>query len=101
MVRLFVLAAIVMLVWRLMTGRWPWQPKIDAHQRKLAGARALLGVRADADRGTIMAAHRRHIAEVHPDRGGTDARVHEADAARDLLLAQIPPVIIDHPEEPK
>ena len=99
--RLLILAAIVLLVWRLMTGRWPWQAKVDPHQSRLADARALLGVRADADRGTIMAAHRRRIAEVHPDRGGTDARVHEADAARDLLLAQIPPVIIDHPEEPK
>jgi len=33
------------------------------------------------------------IAMVHPDRGGTNGQVHEANAARDLLLDDLP----DHP----
>ncbi|ANI77895.1 MULTISPECIES: J domain-containing protein [Sphingobium] len=51
-------------------------------------ARALLGVGADADAGEIRAAHRRLIASVHPDRGGTEALAAQINAARDLLLAQ-------------
>ncbi len=101
MMRLVVLAALVVLVWRLMVGRWPWQAKADPQARALADARALLGVGKSADRHQILAAHRRVIARVHPDRGGTEAGVHEADRARALLLSHLPPVIIDQPEEPQ
>ena len=53
----------------------------------LAQARALLGVAADADPAAIRAAHRRLIASVHPDKGGTEALAAQINAARDLLLA--------------
>lgn len=53
----------------------------------IARARALLGVPEDADEAAIRAAHRRLIASVHPDRGGTEALAAEINAARDLLLA--------------
>lgn len=53
----------------------------------LAQARALLGVAPDADPATIRAAHRRLIASVHPDKGGTEALAAQINAARDLLLA--------------
>ncbi|RYM14485.1 MULTISPECIES: J domain-containing protein [Sphingobium] len=52
----------------------------------VAKARALLGVAPDADAGTIRAAHRRLIASVHPDKGGTEALAAQINAARDLLL---------------
>jgi DnaJ homolog subfamily C member 19 len=35
-------------------------------------------------------AHRRLIARIHPDRGGSTEQVHEANAARDLLLRTLP-----------
>ena len=35
------------------------------------------------------------LAVVHPDRGGTNDQVHEANAARDLLLNELP----DDPRE--
>lgn len=54
----------------------------------LAKARGLLGVAPDADAHAIRAAHRRLIASVHPDRGGTEALAAQLNAARDLLLAQ-------------
>lgn len=53
----------------------------------LAQARALLGVGPDADAQAIRAAHRRLIASVHPDKGGTEALAAQINAARDLLLA--------------
>jgi hypothetical protein len=49
-------------------------------------ARALLGVAPDADADMIRAAHRRLIASVHPDKGGTEALAAQINAARDLLL---------------
>ncbi|HKY81374.1 MAG TPA: J domain-containing protein [Sphingobium sp.] len=55
---------------------------------EIVKARALLGVPADADASEIRAAHRRLIASVHPDRGGTEALAAQINAARDLLLAE-------------
>jgi curved DNA-binding protein CbpA len=52
-------------------------------------ARNLLGVGPDAPREQIIEAHRRLLALVHPDRGGSNEAVHEANAARDLLLARL------------
>ncbi|WP_340266402.1 J domain-containing protein [Sphingobium mellinum] len=53
----------------------------------IARARALLGVYPGADGAEIRAAHRRLIASVHPDKGGTEALAAQINAARDLLLA--------------
>jgi hypothetical protein len=50
-------------------------------------ARQLLGVDLTADERAIIAAHRRRIAEVHPDRGGSPDEARRVNAARDLLLA--------------
>ena len=52
-------------------------------------AQHLLGVPADSDEQAIREAYRRRIAEVHPDRGGSDAVTRELNAARDLLLARL------------
>lgn len=77
---------------RLFFGRWPWD-FFNARQSRsqaVAHARKLLGVRADAGRDEIIEAHRKLVAMVHPDRGGTNEQVHEANAARDLLIDQLP-----------
>ena len=66
-------------------GLWAQRDK-SAHERR---ARNLLGVAADAPREAIIEAHRRLIAQVHPDRGGSNEAVHEANAARDLLLERL------------
>jgi hypothetical protein len=62
----------------------PVAPQAD----DLAKAGALLGVSPDADPADIRAAHRRLIASVHPDKGGTEALAAQINAARDLLLGQ-------------
>jgi len=81
---------------RSLTGRWPWQviaPWLRSADPGRAATRActLLGVADDASREDILAAHRKLLFEVHPDRGGNAALVHEANAARDLLLARLGP----------
>jgi hypothetical protein len=88
--KLIFFAVIGVLGWKLLTGRWPWEPKTSTRAQAVFRARKLLGVSAAASREDIVIAHRRLIAMVHPDRGGTDSQVHEANAARDLLLDELP-----------
>lgn len=88
--RLFVYAVLALIVWKMASGRWPWEPKVSTRAQAVFRARKLLGVRAGADRAEIIEAHRRLLVMVHPDRGGTNGQVHEATAARDLLLDELP-----------
>jgi hypothetical protein len=88
--KLLVFAVIAVFGWKLLTGRWPWQAKISTRRQAVFRARKLLGVRADGNRKEIIEAHKRLLAMVHPDRGGTNEQVHEANAARDLLLDELP-----------
>ena len=90
MARLLIIAALFVLGWRVLTGRWPWEPKRGARAQAVSRARKLLGVSAGASREDIMVVHPRLVAIVHPDRGGSTDAVHEANAARDLLLGQLP-----------
>jgi len=94
------------IAWKLATGRWPWNhlgydwpaSKGSGKAGKASGfaqiheqaqARALLGVPEGASREVILEAHRKRLIAIHPDRGGSNEKVHEANAARDLLLGQI------------
>jgi hypothetical protein len=51
-------------------------------------ARAVLGVGPRADAAAIRAAHRRLLAGVHPDRGGSTELARRINAARDLLVGR-------------
>jgi hypothetical protein len=51
-----------------------------------AEARAILGVDGSADAEAIRAAHRRLVAAVHPDRGGSADLTRRINVARDVLL---------------
>ncbi|MFZ9394718.1 MAG: molecular chaperone DnaJ [Erythrobacter sp.] len=95
MLRLLVIAAAFAIGCRLAFGRWPWEylRGQSTRERALDRARQLLGVRPGANRQQIVEAHKRLVAMVHPDRGGTNEQVHEANAARDLLLGELPPEI--------
>ncbi len=53
-------------------------------------ARRILGVGADAAPDDIRAAHRRLVAKVHPDQGGSAELAAKVNAARDILLAELP-----------
>ena len=88
--RILLLAALAVLACRIFTGKWPWQLWRESERAQTeAQARALLGVERTASHEAIIDAHRRLIARVHPDRGGTNEQVHAANAARDLLLDRI------------
>jgi DnaJ family protein C protein 19 len=87
---LLIAAVCVLCRWAL--GKWPWEVLRARSTRSQAvlRARKLLGVEAEASREEIIAAHRRLTALVHPDIGGSNAAMQEANAARDLLLAELP-----------
>lgn len=91
MIRLLFLAVIACLACKLVFGRWPWDylRPVSTRSQAVFRARKLLAVRAGASRGEILDAHKRLIAMVHPDRGGSNSQVHEANAARDLLLDEL------------
>ncbi|MFA7603404.1 MAG: DnaJ domain-containing protein [Novosphingobium sp.] len=91
MTKFLLLAALGVLAYRLIAALWPWEPRRgNARSVARAQARVLLGVSESASREEIIDAHRRLVAQVHPDRGGTNELVHEANSARDLLLAERP-----------
>lgn len=90
MIKLIWLAALACVAVKMLAGRWPWElfapdPRAAAEKR----ARGLLGLGTAASHNEIIDAHRRLIVKVHPDRGGSADLVHEANAARDLLLARL------------
>ena len=90
MLKIALLLAIAVVFFRWITGRWPWQPAISTRNQAIFRARRLLGVEERAPKREIIAAHKRLVAMVHPDKGGTNEQVHEANAARDLLLNELP-----------
>jgi preprotein translocase subunit Sec63 len=92
MLRIAVLLLIVCLIWRWALGSWPWDSlrAKPTRSQALFRARKLLGVQERASREEIKAAHKRLVAMVHPDKGGSNAQVHEANQARDLLLSELP-----------
>ncbi len=92
MTRLIVLAVVLSLACRWIFGRWPWdylRPQ-PSQAQTVFRARKLLGVSADASHAQIIEAHKRLVRQVHPDMGGTAAQVHEANAARDALIENLP-----------
>jgi preprotein translocase subunit Sec63 len=92
MLKFAVILAIVCIILRWALGKWPWELLRPASTRSQAvfRARKLLGVDQGASREQILAAHKRLVAMVHPDRGGSSAAVHDANDARDLLLDELP-----------
>jgi DnaJ homolog subfamily C member 19 len=85
------LLALATVACKFLAGHWPWEllgrglPSPD-----LTKARNLLGVGPNANRIEIIEAHKALVTMIHPDRGGTNEQIYEANAARDSLLARLP-----------
>ena len=85
MIRFLILLALAVLGYLYFTGQLT--PRRSG--MSLEEARALLGVPTDADANTVRAAHRRIVAQVHPDKGGTAELTSRVNTARDVLLAAL------------
>ncbi len=68
---------------------WVYRRNRSKSGMALADARALLGVSQDASLAEIRSAHRRLIAKVHPDMGGSAELANRVNVARDVLIADM------------
>lgn len=100
MIKFLMLAAVLALLCRWALGKWPWDylRPIPTRSQAVFRARQLLDVSEKADHREIREAHRRMAALAHPDRGGSKTRMQELNAARDLLLDDLP---YEAPEPPQ
>ena len=67
---------------------WRRRPS-PAPAMQVEDARRLLGVSQDASLADIRDAHRRLIAKVHPDAGGSAELANRVNVARDTLVAEM------------
>jgi len=84
-VKWIVAAVFIWLAWHYLRPK----PKAKSERAVVtdeAEARSILGIDSTADADAIRSAHRRLIASVHPDRGGSTDLTRRVNAARDLLL---------------
>ncbi|MBR0553786.1 J domain-containing protein [Stakelama marina] len=80
------LGVMIYMWWRRSAIRAAIHEPVSVPTREEREAREVLGVGENADAATIRAAHKRLIADVHPDRGGSADRARRINAARDVLL---------------
>ena len=92
MIKLLVIAAVIAVTVRWLSGAWPWDwlSTKPNRTRDLARARRLLRLSPNANREDVRNAYRRLAADAHPDRGGSAPRLAALVEARDLLLANLP-----------
>lgn len=90
--KFLLLAAIIFLLW----SRWGDVQRLLNHKVRPtrptpAEAAHVLGLEPGAGPDAVRAAHRRLIALVHPDNGGSADLARRVNAARDTLLATSQP----------
>ena len=85
MIRFLLIVVLLVGIYLLFRRAFMTTKKMNA-----AEAAKLLDVPQDASAETIIAAHKRLIAKVHPDTGGSAELASRVNQARDLLLRQIP-----------
>lgn len=84
LVKLGLAVLVGLFLYRLLR-KWVGQPTV----MPVTEARALLGVGEGASLAEIREAHRRLIARVHPDTGGSAELATRVNAARDALVADL------------
>lgn len=84
LIRLILIAGLAALAYM-----WWRRNMVAASAMRPSEARTLLGVGENASAEDIRAAHRRLIARVHPDAGGSAGLATRVNAARDALIAEL------------
>ena len=81
----------ILILLAVAAGIWIWWRRLGTRRPAMttAEARALLGVGETATIKEVREAHRRLIARVHPDAGGSAELATKVNAARDALVAEL------------
>ena len=85
----FLVKALVVLVVVGMVLSYLRRGVVSGSSMRPAEARELLNIHVGATAYEIRAAHRRMMARVHPDAGGSAGLATRVNAARDTLLAEL------------
>lgn len=80
---------VLLVIWAAWQLLGKSRPKVRPAVADEVEARQVLGLDRAADADAVRAAHRRLIAQVHPDRGGSAELTRRVNAARDLLLDRL------------
>jgi len=84
MIKLIFLAALIAMAYFAWKGAMAKRSAMTP-----ADARALLGVSSEASLEDVREAHRRLIAKVHPDSGGSAELASRVNLARDTLVGEL------------
>lgn len=82
--KLAVLLGLVVMAWL-----WWRRRTVEANAMRPAEARSILQLGDQANAADVREAHRRLIARVHPDAGGSADLARRVNAARDTLLEEL------------
>ena len=85
----FLVKALVVLVVVAMVLSYMRRGVVSGSSMRPAEARELLNIHVGATADEIRAAHRRMMARVHPDAGGSAGLATRVNAARDTLIAEL------------
>jgi len=85
----FLVKALLLLVAVGLIYAWIRRAMVSGSRMKPSEARALLDVPPNATAEEVRAAHRKIIARVHPDAGGSAGLATRVNAARDILLEEL------------
>ena len=85
----FLVKLIIALVVAGMIYSWFRRGIVSGSRMRSSEARELLNLHVGANLDEIRAAHRRMIARVHPDAGGSAGLATRVNAARDALIAEL------------
>lgn len=100
MIKVLMFAVVLSVLCRWALGKWPWDylRLPPTRKQEILRARQLLAVSERAEHKEIREAHRRMAGLAHPDRGGSKAQMQELNAARDLLLGELPYEVPEPPQ---
>lgn len=85
----FLIKLLIALVVAGMIYSWFRRSIVSGSAMRPSEARELLNIHVGASADEIRAAHRRMIARVHPDAGGSPGLATRVNAARDALIAEL------------
>ena len=85
----FLVKALIVLVVVAMVLSYMRRGVVSGSNMRPAEARELLNIHVGATVDEIRAAHRRMMARVHPDAGGSAGLATRVNAARDTLIAEL------------